>query len=147
MSGMSGGLLFNRVKYHRTILALSVQCWLWSSFTASGTTMNRGQYWLWNTANYGLLCRQQFCVIQELFSDLGLALFFGWQTRKLSATNQQWSLWLHTKQLMDISPRFWIMRPSTFGKYSIFHPLQGFSANNFTSTNAILFIFSRPERS
>ena len=50
---------------------------------------------------------------------------FGWQTRKLEAsTNQQWSLWLYSKHLMDMFTRFWIKRPSTFGKYSIFHPLQ-----------------------
>ena len=66
---------------------------------------------------------------------------FGCQTRKLSATNQQWSLWLYTKHLMDMLPRFWITWSSTFGKYSIFHPWQGFSANNFTSRNAILFTF------
>ena len=66
----------------------------------------------------------------------------GWQTRKLSATNQQWSLWLYTQYLTDMFPHFWIRRPSTFGKYSIFHSLQGFTSNNFTSRNAILFIFS-----
>ena len=38
-------------------------------------------------------------------------------------------------------PCFLIKRPPTFGKYSIFHPLRGFSANNFTSRNATLFIF------
>ena len=43
---------------------------------------------------------------------------------------------------MDMFPHFWIRRPSTFGKYSIFHPLQGLSADNFTSKNVILFIFS-----
>ena len=68
---------------------------------------------------------------------------FGWQTRKLSATNQQWSLWLYTKHLMDMFSRFWIRRPLTFRKYSIFHPLWRFSTNNFTSRNATLFIFSR----
>ena len=51
---------------------------------------------------------------------------FGCQIRKLSATNQQWSLWLYTKHLMDMLPRFWIRWSSTFGKYSIFHPWQGF---------------------
>ena len=45
---------------------------------------------------------------------------------KFSATNQQWSLSLYTKHLMDMFPRIWIRRPSTFGKYSIFHPLPGF---------------------
>ena len=67
--------------------------------------------------------------------------FFGWQTRNLSTTNHQWSLWLYTKHAMDTFPHFWIKRPSTFGKYSIFHLLQGFSANNFTSRNAIRFCF------
>ena len=66
---------------------------------------------------------------------------FGCQTRKLSATNQQWSLWQYTKHLLDMFPRFWIKWSSSFGKYSIFHPWQGFSANTFTSRNAILFIF------
>ena len=66
---------------------------------------------------------------------------FGCQTRKLSATNQQWSLWLYTKHLMDMFPRFWVRWSSTFGKNSIFHHWQGFSANNFTSRNAILFTF------
>ena len=69
--------------------------------------------------------------------------FLVWQTRKLSATNQQWNLWLYTKLLMDMFPLFWIRRPSTFGRYSIFEPLQGFSANNFTSRNVIMFIFSK----
>ena len=32
VSNTSGGLFFNRVKYHRTILALFVQCLLGSSF-------------------------------------------------------------------------------------------------------------------
>ena len=66
---------------------------------------------------------------------------FGCQTRNLSATNQQRSLWLCTKHLMDMLPRFWIRWSLTFGKYSICHPWQGFCANNFTSRNAILFIF------
>ena len=73
--------------------------------------------------------------------------FFGWQTRRLSATNQQWSLWLNTKHLMDMFSRFWIRRPLTFRKYSIFHPLWRFSTNNFTSKNATLFTFSRPKDS
>ena len=81
-----------------------------------------------------------FVLFRSCFQAKG-SPFFGWQTRKLSATNQQWSLWLYTKHLMDMFPYFWIMRPSTFGKYSIFHSLQGFSANNFTFGNAILFIF------
>ena len=34
-------LLFNRVQQHQTILALFVQCWFESSFTAYGATMNR----------------------------------------------------------------------------------------------------------
>ena len=67
--------------------------------------------------------------------------YFGCQPRTLSETNQQWRLWLYTKHLMDMLPRFWISWSSTFEKYSIFHPWQGFSANNFTSRNAILFIF------
>ena len=71
---------------------------------------------------------------------------FGWKTRKLSATNQQWSLWLYTKHLMDMFSRFWIRKSLTFGKYSIFHPLWQFSTNNFTSRNATLFIFSSPKR-
>ena len=69
----------------------------------------------------------------------------GWQTRKPTATNQQWSLWLYTKHVMDIFPRFWIRRPSTFGKYSIFHPFRGFSANNFTSGNVTLFFHGLKE--
>ena len=53
--------------------------------------------------------------------------FFGWQTRKLSATNQQWSLWLYTKHLMDMFPRFWIRRPSIFyGSTRLFNPYRGF---------------------
>ena len=47
---------------------------------------------------------------------------FDCQTRKLSATNQQWSLWLYIKHLIDMLPRFWIRWSPTFGKYSIFHP-------------------------
>ena len=31
---------------------------------------------------------------------------------------------------MDMFPSFGIRRPLTFGKYPIFHPTQGFSANN-----------------
>ena len=51
---MSGSLFFNKVKHHRTILALFVQCWLGSSFTACGTTMNRDRVWLEqiNTCNW-----------------------------------------------------------------------------------------------
>ena len=70
---------------------------------------------------------------------------FGWENRNLSATNQRWSLWLYTKPLMDMFLCFWIRRPSTFGKYSIFHPLRRFSANNITYRNTTLFIFSRPK--
>ena len=67
--------------------------------------------------------------------------FYDWQTRNLSPTNQQWILWLYTKDLIDVLPCFWIWWSSTFGKNSIFHPWQGFSANNFTSNYALLFIF------
>ena len=45
-SNMSGGLFFNWVHYHRTIVALFIQCWFRSLFTACGTTMNRGRHWL-----------------------------------------------------------------------------------------------------
>ena len=50
---------------------------------------------------------------------------FGYQIRKLSPTNQQRSLWLYTKHLMDMLPRFWITWSWTFGRYSIFHSWQG----------------------
>ena len=53
-------------------------------------------------------------------------LFFGHQTRNLSANNQQWSLWVYTKHLMDMFPRFWIRWSSIFAKCSIFHPWQSF---------------------
>ena len=46
VSNMSDSLFFNQVQYHWTILALFFQCWLGSSFTACGTTMNRGRLWL-----------------------------------------------------------------------------------------------------
>ena len=46
VSNMSGSLFFNRIQYHQTILALFVQCCFGSSFTACGTTMNRGRHWL-----------------------------------------------------------------------------------------------------
>ena len=52
--------------------------------------------------------------------------FFGCQTRNLSATSQQPSLWLYTKHLMHMFSYFWIRGSSTFGKYSIFHSRQGF---------------------
>ena len=52
-------------------------------------------------------------------------LFSSWQTRKHSTTNQQWSLWLYTKHLMDMFPSFWIRRPLTFGKYPISHSTRG----------------------
>ena len=45
-SNISGGLFFNQVHYHQTILALFVQCLLRSSVTACGTTMNRDPLWL-----------------------------------------------------------------------------------------------------
>ena len=45
-SNVSGSLFFNWIYYHRTVLALLVQCWLRSSFTACRTTMNRSRYWL-----------------------------------------------------------------------------------------------------
>ena len=38
VSNMFGSLFFNWVHYHRTILALFVQCWLGNSFTACGST-------------------------------------------------------------------------------------------------------------
>ena len=41
-SNMSGDLFFNRVQHHRTILALCVQCWLGSPFTAWVTALNKG---------------------------------------------------------------------------------------------------------
>ena len=37
----SCSLFFNQVQQHQTILALFVQCWFESSFTAYGATMNR----------------------------------------------------------------------------------------------------------
>ena len=43
-SNMSVDLFFNRAHYQRTILALFIQCWLRSSFTAFGTIMNRGRH-------------------------------------------------------------------------------------------------------
>ena len=53
--------------------------------------------------------------------------FFDWQTRKLSASNQQWSLWLYTKYLMDMFPRFWIRKPSIFYESTqLFNPYRGF---------------------
>ena len=64
---------------------------------------------------------------------------FSWQTRKLSATNQQWSLWLYTKHLMDMFSSFWIRRPLTFEKYPIFHPTRGFSANNLGMLHCLFF--------
>ena len=64
---------------------------------------------------------------------------FGCQTRHLSVANQQWSLWLYIKYLMDMLPRFWITWSSTFGKNSIFHPWQEFSASTFTARNDILY--------
>ena len=44
VSNMYGGLHFNRVQHHRIILAFFVQCWLECSFTACGTTMNKGRH-------------------------------------------------------------------------------------------------------
>ena len=38
------------------------------------------------------------------------------KTRNLSAINQQSNLCLYTKDLMDMLPSFWIMRPLTFRK-------------------------------
>ena len=52
--------------------------------------------------------------------------FFVCQTRKLSAIHHQWNLWLDTKHLMDMFPRFWIRWSSIFAKCSIFHPWQSF---------------------
>ena len=70
-----------------------------------------------------------------------ILLFFSWQTKKLSATNQQWCLWLYSKHPVDMFPSFWIMKSLTFWKYSILHPTRGSSANNFTSRNATQFTF------
>ena len=67
--------------------------------------------------------------------------FYTSQTRNLSATNQQWSLWLCTEHLMDMFPSFLIRRPLIFVKCPIFHSAWRFSASNFTSRNATLFIF------
>ena len=43
---------FKRLQYHRTILALFVQCWLGSSFKACGTTRKKIQ---WNIPNIASL--------------------------------------------------------------------------------------------
>ena len=48
VSNMFGSLFFNWVHYHRTILALFVQCWLGNSFTACGTTQWTGAGFEWN---------------------------------------------------------------------------------------------------
>ena len=67
---LSGGLLFNWVHYHWTILALFVQWWLRSSFTSCRTTMNWDRHWL--------ELRQQFNFHTELnaqgFDNLWVAI-------------------------------------------------------------------------
>ena len=68
---------------------------------------------------------------------------FSFQTRKLFATNQELSHWLYTKNLMDMFLNQVIFK---FLKLLNFSALQGFSADNLASRNAILFIFSSPER-
>ena len=106
------------------------------------------KFWLaiWSIAA-NLLCYpgKDFVLLRSCFWAKN-SPFFRCQTRKVFTTTQQWSLWLYTKHLMDMFPPFWIRRPSTFGKYSIFHHLQEFSINNLSSKNAILFIFAWPKR-
>ena len=65
------------------------------------------------------------CYSEAAFAPRTFPLF-SWRTRNLSATSQQWSFWLYTKHFMDMFQRFWIRRPSTFGKYSVFTPYGGF---------------------
>ena len=62
-----------------------------------------------------------------------------WQTRDVSAPNQQWILWLYTKHLMDMFPNFGVRRPLTFGKYQNFHPTRGFFANIFRNIHCLFF--------
>ena len=61
--------VFDRVQHHRAILALFVQCWLGSSFTDRGTTMNRGRLWLSGE------------LLQYLFYRLSAGFFFHWAKR------------------------------------------------------------------
>ena len=65
---------------------------------------------------------------------------FGWQTTKFSRIDQQWTLRLHAKYLMDKLSSFWIMRPWTFGKHKCLKLLLGFSANKFIARNNTLSI-------
>ena len=51
---------------------------------------------------------------------------FGCQIRNLSTTNQQWSLWLYTKHLMDMLSSFWITWFSTLESAQFFTPDRGF---------------------
>ena len=51
---------------------------------------------------------------------------FGCQIRNLFATNQQWSLWLYTKHLMDTLPRFWITCLQLLESTQFFTPDKGF---------------------
>ena len=49
---------------------------------------------------------------------------FGWQTRNLSTINQQWSLWMYTKYLVDVS-KFLKYETFNFWEVLIFAPLWG----------------------
>ena len=58
VSNMFGSLFFNWVHYHRTILALFVQCWLGNSFTAWGTTQWTGAGFEWDKCiEFRWICR------------------------------------------------------------------------------------------
>ena len=85
--------------------------------------------------------QRQFCDIQEMLSGQEHPHFL---VAKLESFPQ-----LISNEVSDCIPNIYGY-VATFLNYvicnSIFHPWQGFSANNFASRNAILFIFSSPDR-
>ena len=103
--------VFNWVLYHWTILALFVQCWLGSSFTACGTTMNTGQLWLeqCNTSHQDSVEMERFWNLQHSKYHNGAKMTERWNVSKLTAARTkmevlklrtkvtQWWGWCHNQ--------------------------------------------------
>ena len=99
---------------------------------------------IWSiAANYALLCRKQFCGIQQLLSGQGLPHFL---VAKLETFPQ-----LISNEVSDCIPNiYWICSHifelgdlQLLESTQFFTPVKRFSANNFTSRYAILFVFSK----
>ena len=93
-----GSLFFNRVQYHRTILALFVQCWLRSSFRACGTTMNRGRHWLEHFNSFKKKIMDFDCY-EEYLTSIYLKKYY-YSSVKISKLLFSWYLQINEKSII-----------------------------------------------